>query len=120
MPFDWREYLELAKQLVGQASSGYFAEASERSAVSRAYFAAYCWVRNYSESKLGFQRTGSAEDHKYLRRYLVQHGKSRVASRLNRLRGWRNKCDYDDQVVNLNQYVKSAIEAADKVIEECR
>ncbi len=37
MPFDWREYLELAKGLVGQVGAGYSLETAERSAVSRAY-----------------------------------------------------------------------------------
>lgn len=67
MAFDWREYLELAKELVSQANSGYSAEAAERSAVSRAYYAAFCHARNDAETFLGFQRTGRPEDHQNLR-----------------------------------------------------
>jgi EAL domain-containing protein (putative c-di-GMP-specific phosphodiesterase class I) len=38
--FDWREYIELARELAGLRGSGYSQEAAERSAVSRAYFEA--------------------------------------------------------------------------------
>jgi hypothetical protein len=54
MPFDWREYLNLARQLAGLQGSDYSQEAVERSAVSRAYYAAFCWARNYAEKNLGF------------------------------------------------------------------
>jgi RNA-splicing ligase RtcB len=54
MPFDWREYLNLARQLAGLQGSDYSQEAVERSAVSRAYYAAFCWARNYAEKNRGF------------------------------------------------------------------
>lgn len=120
MPFDWREYLELARELVGQVGSGYSEEAAERSAVSRAYYAAFCWARNYAEVNLGFRRIGKAKDHKRLREHLKRRSRIQLASDLNKLRGWRNNCDYDDEVSNLDQFVRSAIRVADKVIQECR
>jgi len=120
MAFDWREYLELAKELVGQAGSGYSTEAAERSAVSRAYYAAFCYARNYAETFLGFQRVGGPEDHKNLREHFQQSRKTQLASRLNRLRKWRNDCDYEDQVSNMKWYVQNAIRLADRVIQGCR
>ena len=120
MAFDWREFLGLARALTGRTGSGYSAEAADRTAVSRAYYAAFCWARNYAELWMGFQRTGGAQDHRELRKHLKRRGKPQVASRLNRLRGWRNRCDYDDQVSNIGNLVKSALEAADEVIQECR
>ena len=119
MPFDWKEYLELAKQLVGRAGSGYSAEAAERSAVSRAYYAAFCLVRNYAEKNLAFRKTGSAQDHESLREHLKRQRRVRLASRLNKLRKWRNDCDYDDEVTNLSHYVQNAIRIAEQVIQEC-
>jgi len=120
MPFDWREYLELAKHLGGQASSGYSAEAAERSAVSRAYYAAFCWVRNYAEATLGFRRIGTARDHERLRDLLKSKYRLQVASNLNRLRGWRNDCDYEERVPGLGQRVKGAVSIAGKIIQQCR
>lgn len=120
MAFDWREFLALAKTLAGQTGLNYSAEAADRSAVSRAYYAAFCFARNYAEANLGFQRTGRAEDHKLLREYLKRQGKTQLASDLNKLRGWRNTCDYDDEVPNLNQIVQNAIRIADKAMQKCK
>jgi uncharacterized protein (UPF0332 family) len=121
MGFDWREYLELAKDLAGQRGAGYTSsEAAWRSAVSRAYYSAFCWVRNYAEVKLGFQMKQTADDHRSLREHLKRRGKKQVASRLNRLREWRNACDYNDKVDDLGHCVSTAIEFATKIIEECR
>lgn len=120
MAFDWKEFLGLAIELTGRTGSGYSAEAADRTAVSRAYYAAFCWARNYAESRLGFRRTGRAQDHTHLRKHLTRRGKPQMASRLNRLRGWRNNCDYDDQVPDIGNLVKSALKTADKVIQECK
>ncbi len=120
MSFDWKEYLELAKRLIGQPGAGYSQEAAERSAVSRAYYAAFCWARNYAKANLGFRPTGGAEDHRRLREHLGQSDRSQLASHLNRLRGWRNACDYNDRVLGLSRMVNVAIRVADRVIQACR
>jgi uncharacterized protein (UPF0332 family) len=120
MPFDWREYLNLARQLAGLQGSGYSQEAAERSAVSRAYYAAFCWARSYAEKNLGFQPGGKTSDHAKLREYLKKKGYKELASDLNKLREWRNACDYDDQVPQLHQRVSSGIKIADKIIQRCK
>ena len=120
MTFDWREYLELAKELAGQVSSGYTQEAAQRSAVSRAYYAAFCWARNYAKAKLGFQPTRKSKDHSLLRDYLRRQGRLKLASDLKKLSMWRNQCDYDNQVSNLTALVSNAMSLADKAIQTCR
>ncbi|RMH32666.1 MAG: hypothetical protein D6687_09470 [Acidobacteria bacterium] len=119
MPFDWREYLELAKSLGGQAGVSYSSEAAERSAVSRAYYSAFCLVRNYAQANLWFQGTKTPDDHKNLREHLKRQGKTQLASHLSKLRVWRNACDYDDEVPNLAYCVQNAIKIAEKAIQEC-
>ena len=119
MAFDWSEFLELARGLAGQAGRRYSAEASERSAVSRAYYAAFCWARNYAAKSSSFQHTHTARDHERLREHFKRRGEPQLASALNKLRGWRNECDYEDTVTNLHLCVKNAIRTADKVIKEC-
>jgi len=120
MPFDWREYLELARELAGLRGSGYSQEAAERSAVSRAYYAAFCWARNYAEKNLGFTPKRDPTDHLQLRDHLQNQGYPKLGSDLNKLRRWRNACDYDDQIPQLRQQVSFSIKVADKIIQACR
>lgn len=120
MTFDWRDYLGLARALVGQASAGPFTEAVQRTAVSRAYYAAFCFARNYAKTRFGFKQTGGPQDHQKLRELFKQLGKPQLASRLNQLRSWRNACDYEDQVSNISDMCQSAIQVADQAIQECR
>lgn len=120
MAFDWNEFLELAKNLSNRSGMGYSTEAANRTAVSRAYYAAFCQLRGYAESRLGFQRSGTAQDHKRLRKYLKKAKRPRWASRLNRLREWRNDCDYEDVVPGLQSRVQRAILTVDKIFRELR
>lgn len=62
MPFDWRHFLSLAKELSNYSGTSSLQEAAARSAVSRAYYAAFCWALDYASMQLGFQRSGKAED----------------------------------------------------------
>lgn len=121
MPFDWREYLELARELSKiRSPTGHSQEAFDRSAVSRAYYAAFCWVRNYAEQRLGFKPTKKPEDHSRLRQHLQNIGRTELAATLDDLRKWRNACDYDDEVQNLHQMVSDSIRLADEIIKECK
>jgi uncharacterized protein (UPF0332 family) len=115
--FDWREYLELAKALADMKGVESFQEAAQRSAVSRAYFAAFCWARNYTETEGGFKPSRDAAVHKELRSYLENQGRSDIASALNRLRMWRNICDYEDEVSELDKLVSASLSEAKKIIE---
>ncbi len=122
MPFDWREFLELARDLQGQTGSGYSAEAAERTSVSRAYYAAFCHARNYAAAHQGFRLTRTSEDHKLLREHFQRLGGGwiNVEADLDELRKWRNKCDYNDSVHNLRILVQSALRGAHEVIEQCK
>lgn len=122
MPFDWREFLKLARSLQGRADSGYSAEASDRTAISRAYYAAFCHARNFAKENQGFAPRKTGEDHKTLREHFTRLGGewAMVANNLDALRKWRNQCDYDDSVPNLLNQVRSAFKLADEVLAECR
>jgi len=98
MPFDWKTYLELAEFLRTQAEAAPTQEAFLRSAVSRAYYAAFCYVRNHARDRLRFQPRDDGDDHGRLRAFL-KNGKLRgVSNTLQRLREWRNECDYLDEL----------------------
>ena len=54
MPFDWYAFLQLAHFLHRQPS-GISMEADQRTVVSRSYYAAFGFVRDYARDHLGFQ-----------------------------------------------------------------
>ena len=51
MSFDWKEYLNLAYFLSGRREKTYSPEGGYRSAVSRAYYAAFCYARNHARDR---------------------------------------------------------------------
>src|SRR5438552_19056676 len=89
MPFDWKEDLEVGRFLEQHAATSGSQEAFVRSAVSRAYYAAFCHVRNYARDKLGFRPRNDADDHGRLHARLKQGKLRGVAVKLERLREWR-------------------------------
>lgn len=116
MPFNWREYLALAEHMQGQSGVGFGQEAAARCAVSRAYYAAFCFARNQAIARYGFTPSKTADDHAALRQHLRDQKRYREARWLDQLRGWRNQCDYDDDVANLSHLTASALRQATDVI----
>ena len=117
MPFDWREYLALAQFVQTQTGVDFGEEAAQRCAVSRAYYAAFCMARNHAQVQTGFVPSRKAEDHRALADHLRKHGHTSEAVRLDRLRQWRNQCDYNDNVTNLSQLVDLALKQANDIID---
>jgi hypothetical protein len=98
MAINWREYLELARWLQTNTPPGMSDECARRCAVSRAYFAAFCFARNYALAYLGFTERKDSDDHGRLRAHLKAKRRRKTAESLDRLRQWRNACDYNDDV----------------------
>lgn len=119
MNFDWSEYLNLAKELAKQSSSSATEEAKLRSAISRAYYAAFCKARNYLRDVKKIQMTCTAQDH-YLVAKLFKASSDRnwnkVGVNLERLRIDRNKVDYDDSVSGLRSMSKLDLILAQQII----
>ncbi|CCW33859.1 HEPN domain-containing protein [Chthonomonas calidirosea] len=120
MAFDWREFLDLARALRSSFETSPLMEAASRSAVSRAYYAAFCHTRSYAEKHLKFQRTTAGIVHKLLREHLGQQGPEgkEIADKLRDLHGWRKRCDYEDTVSNLNNMAIEAISTAEAIISK--
>ncbi len=116
MAFDWKEYFHLARFLA-QFGTGFTQEAVFRSVVSRAYYAAFCYARNYARDRQGFSPTHTPKDHERVRTHFKKQGRADIARHLETLRQWRNRCDYDDTVVNVSVLVSSAIVRAQKVLD---
>jgi len=117
MPFAWIEYLALARYLQNHEHSSFVQEAALRCAVSRAYYAAFCHSRNYARDHQGFVPNHKGDD----QRRIKEHFKTRdvtIAQALQRLREWRNYCDYDDTVPGLIEILPRAITEAQKIFSK--
>ena len=110
--FDWTDYLVLAEEL-GQRGD----EASLRSAISRAYYAAYGMARDR------LRQTGVAirtSDHKWLwdsYRDSTNNQSRMVGVNGDRLRVERNRADYDAEFPGLGSSVAIAIDRARQVLQ---
>lgn len=115
MPFVWEEYLFLAQYLQTYTSTVFSQEAAFRCAVSRSYYAAFCHARNYARDHQGFIPSNKGDDHGRVRAHFHTRGDIIVAMSLDKLRQWRNQCDYDDTVTGLTPLLSSAIAEAQKI-----
>jgi hypothetical protein len=116
MAFDWKHFFTLGEHLV-EGVEGVPQEACLRTAVSRAYYAAYGCALIYACSELGFVPTRQPDDHARLRAQLTSRGKTQEANRLHQLRLWRNDCDYCATVANPDRLAKSALVSAKALLK---
>lgn len=102
MPFQWIEFLEVARFLQhrsqGSVQYTFSQEAAIRCSVSRAYYSAFCHARNYARHKGWFIPTGHGSDHQNLITKLKINKKQLSAQKLHSLKKWRRFCDYDDHI----------------------
>jgi uncharacterized protein (UPF0332 family) len=118
MTFQWGEFLETARFLHIQGKTNSTPqEAAYRSSISRAYYAAFCHSRCYASARLQYIPLGNEKDHKILRVHLTRHGMQKESQTLDRLRQWRNHCDYDNPTATATEItVQTAITQADLII----
>ena len=116
--FDWKEFLKVAKFLKDYNEDDIIREAALRCAVSRAYYAVFCYARNYARDNLGFVPIHKPKDHGLLREFLRSKGRTAIASSLDELRKWRNMCDYDDHVDNIETMADNTLDKAHNALEE--
>lgn len=123
MGFDWVEYFNLAKKLYQKA--GTFTrcsdEACQRSAISRAYYAAFCEARNLAETHDKIKLTHKAEDHEIVKNHFINckydKRRKKVGVQLDRLRNSRNTADYKDKFSNIKMFARAAIAGADTIFK---
>lgn len=104
MSFRWEDYLVLAKQLSQNGS-----EAATRSAISRAYYAAYHVARRHQGSKNAIATQSGS------------HGTVWRALREGGNKNWdileyRSNADYDNHVPELTRKMHSAIRIAEEIL----
>ena len=120
MSFVWSEYLDLAKELLGDASKSPIEEAKLRSAISRAYYAAFNEARNYLEINkptVYIPKTGAA--HEIVADTFLDDSKPdwiAVGLNLSRLKANRHKADYWDTITGLSNLTTISLRfAADAI-----
>src|SRR5262249_28115891 len=99
MPFEWKSLVDVARHLRDQANGAANPEPWLRSSLSRTYFSVYGDAFDYATNWLGFEGRSDGDDHGRLRAYLRQKRRHADSERLERLRRWRNECDYRSVVV---------------------
>lgn len=129
MPFSWYDYLTLAENLKDHAPA-HLTEAGYRSAVSRAYYAAYGHARNFAVN-CGLVIDRKAKDHKVVAEFYLENdgetldGKeiidgAEIQQTLDSLRKLRNSCDYNGSFTVPEIEVKDAIASAKLIFDRLK
>jgi uncharacterized protein (UPF0332 family) len=117
MSFDWSEYLDLAKELNDNLILN--REAKQRSVVSRAYYAVFNLAKNYLEQVEGHLIPRTADAHRYVGDQFLMSSESKrqeIASKLSRLRKFRNQADYATGFPALSATATRAIAEAESIL----
>src|SRR4051812_17673884 len=104
MSFNWTEYLTLAQTLAQQAPGSPTPEALLRSAISRAYYAAFIQARNRLRD-VERRPVPRRDVHEYVIRQFTNsrdYKRQKVGKNLVRLREHRTRADYDNILADLN------------------
>ena len=93
MNFNWKEYINLAEELVEFSD-----EAKLRTAISRAYYGAFCLARNKKGLKSYKPQKGENIHWKVINEYKrsPDYNEKFVGNTLDKLRKNRNDADYDE------------------------
>jgi uncharacterized protein (UPF0332 family) len=113
MSFDWAEYLALAKELIENPTI--YPEARQRSAVSRAYYAAFNLAKNYLEQAEEQSLPKTADAHRYVAEYFRlsdDPDQREIGNNLARLRLFRNQADYTSSFPGLSAVAKRTVKIA--------
>ena len=126
MSFNWIEYLDLAKELKKDTENNKnIIEAKTRTTISRAYYFAFNFVKNYLIST-GEEFSKTAKVHREVIEKLRDIAEKEVnsdkrkklietATNLGKLRNFRNRADYDNIFIKTNKFACDAIKSAEKI-----
>jgi hypothetical protein len=110
--FRWEEYLVLAKELSRKGG-----EAATRSAISRAYYAAYQTARRHRGAKSAVATRGGSHGSVWMALKESGNRDWRTAGyRGNDILESRRKADYDDAVPGLARMMHRTITAAEEIL----
>ncbi|QPA31615.1 hypothetical protein [Thermaerobacillus caldiproteolyticus] len=110
--FNWNGYLDLAIELSEREE-----ESCKRSAISRAYYSAYCNARNFLEDQ-GYSLDSKENAHAAVWNtffMIRKNGLNRIAAIGDRLKRKRQQADYDNKIEQLNIITQRAIDEAKQI-----
>lgn len=119
--FRWADYISLADELIDENSAP--GEAKYRTAISRAYYGAFCSARNMAIDNRWVQVTRTGRDHRLVREYYEDDSDLRkryVGTFLLKLRVLRNQADYDDYLGDIAKTAETAVGQAMDVLDKLR
>lgn len=114
MNFEWCSYLDLAECMTSSPATENV-EACYRTAISRAYYAAFCTAREYLNQKTSASYNGG-DAHRKVREDLRRCGKSRIANQLETIMDSRHKADYYNTFNNPKSEALKTISKAKEII----
>jgi hypothetical protein len=110
--FRWAEYLVLAQELAKKHG-----EAATRSAISRAYYAAYHTAKRHRGSKSAMAtRSGSHGDVWRALRDSGNPALRRAGNQGKQILDYRRQADYDDAVVGLTPIMHKTLQLAEEIV----
>lgn len=115
MSFAWSDYLVLAEALLQGRGTLAPEEACCRAAISRAYYAVYGVARTRARDQDGLQLPATGDAHQRVIAHYFQGASPlhrAIGENLRRLRGARNRADYDDQLERPVTLAQSAVQRA--------
>lgn len=121
MSFDWHEYLNLARELQRNKQMGSAEEARLRSAVSRAYYAAYHAARKRLEQDGDKGLHEAEQPHAYVWQQFklsTQPERREIGTKGKRLKLQRCDADYESTVANWRATTIKAILESERVFDE--
>lgn len=122
MSFDWTEYLNVARELARPTNNPARREARLRSAISRAYYAAYIQARNHLRDQDQVE-IPQIDNHRFVIRSFIDSADSRrttIGWDLDYLRRTRNAADYDDTITRLQRKTNWSLNRARNIIAGLR
>lgn len=117
MSFDWYDYYRLSFELKRIKDNPInIPEAFLRSSVSRAYYSSFHIALNYAQQHLDFNPARNGNDHKNLPVIYRSTKMFDISDWLVDLRNYRTKCDYEDNVQNLEKICITSIYISNELI----
>ena len=124
MSFEWQDFLTLARQLESSALADPVCEAKLRSAISRAYYAAFSIARTHLEDRLGFDVADKAHIHQRVWDEFKESGdrsRKKIGYNGDRLKDKRESADYDYVFEgNLTSDAQFSLSLAERTIDGIR
>ena len=123
MSFNWGDYLSLANALLTKPNTPGPEEAAYRSAVSRAYYAAFCSARNFARDEEKFSVPQTAKAHQLVMTYFHSNQdplRRKIGRNLRRLRDYRNRADYDDSLARPDAIAQASVALANQILEDLK